>query len=145
MKKHLVMIVGGYYPTPSPTGKCADAYIDLLNDKFDISVVCIAGTNRNPYIHNGKQVYPTAGWYTIFQHRLEKSSPHILQNLAKIPVHLQQRYTQPNNLYSYVKAAQNQLESIHAKRAIHVIFSVGAPMAAHVAARNFRQSHPEVR
>ena len=145
MKKHLVMIVGNYYPKPSPTGKCADAYVDLLKEQFDISVICLADMDRVPYTHNGKQVYPAAGWYTLFQHRLEKSAPGIIQNLAKIPVHLRHRFTQPNLLYSYVKAARKQLEAIHKTKPIDVIFSVGAPMAAQTAARDFRKKHPQVR
>ena len=36
MKQHLVMIVGMFYPQPSPTGKCAEAYVDLLKDQYDI-------------------------------------------------------------------------------------------------------------
>ena len=145
MKKHLVMIVGLFYPQPSPTGKCAEAYIDLLKDQFDISVICLAGTDRVPYDYNGKQVYPAAGWYTLLQHKLEKKAPGFLQNLAKIPVHLRHRFTQPNLLYGYVSAARKQLEKLHAERPVDVIFSVGAPMAAHAAARDFRKKHPEVR
>ncbi|MBO5837434.1 MAG: hypothetical protein J6Q92_06035 [Oscillospiraceae bacterium] len=144
MKKHLVMIVGMFYPTPSPTGNCAEAYVDLLKDQFDISVICLADTDRVQYDYNGKQVYPAAGWYTIFQHRLKKKAPRFLQNFFKIPVHLRQWFTQPNNLYSYVKAARKQLEAIDAQRPIDVIFSVGAPMAAHVAASHFRKKNPQV-
>ncbi len=145
MKKHLVMIVGCYFPAPSPTGKCAEAYVDLLKDQFDISVICLADTNRVPYVWDGKQVYPAAGWYTLLQHRLEKNAPRFLQNVAKVPVHLHHCFTQPNNLYSYVKVAQKQLEAIHNRRHIDAIFSVGSPMAAHTAARNFRKRHPDVR
>ena len=145
MKKHLVLIVGMFYPNPSPTGKCAEAYVDLLRDQFDISVICLAGTDRVQYNHNHKQVYPAAGWYTLFQHRLEKKAPRLLQNIARIPVYLRHRFTQPNNLYSYVRAAQDQLAAIHRERPVDVIFSVGAPMAAHVAAHAFRKQHPQVR
>lgn len=146
MNKHLVMIVGNFFPKPSPTGKCAEAYVDLLKDQYDISVICQADTDQVPYIYNGKQVYPVADAYTLFQHRLEKrESPWFLQNLAKIPVHLIRPFIHPNLLYSYVGKAQEQLERIHSKRRIDVIFSVGAPTAAHVAARNFRREHPEVR
>lgn len=145
MKEHLVMIVGGYYPNPSPTGKCAESYVDLIREQFDVSVICIAGTNRKPYTYNGKQVYPAAGWYTLFQHWLEKKAPRIIQNLAKVPVHFRHRFTQPNNLYSYIKAARKELEKLHRQKNIDMIFSVGAPMAAHVAASQFRRQYPEVR
>lgn len=145
MKQHLVMLLGAYFPNPSPTGKCAESYGELLQEQFDISVICIAGTDRKPYTWRGKQVYPAAGGYTLLQHRLERSAPRFLQNLAKVPVHLRHRFTQPNNLYSYVSAAQKQLEALHARHPIDVLFSVGAPMAAHVAARNFRRRHPDIR
>jgi len=101
MRKRLVMIVGNYYPNPSPTGKCAEAYVDLLRDQFDISVICIADTEQTPYEHNSKKVYPAAGWYTLLQHWLAKKNvPRLLQDLAKVPVHLRHRFTHPNNLYS---------------------------------------------
>jgi len=146
MRKRLVMIVGNYYPNPSPTGKCAEAYVDLLRDQFDISVICIADTEQTPYEHNSKKVYPAAGWYTLLQHWLAKKNvPRLLQDLAKVPVHLRHRFTHPNNLYSYGKAARKRLEALHRQRPIDVVFSVGAPMAAHVAAREFREKHPEVR
>lgn len=145
MKKHLVMIVGVYYPKPSPTGKCAEAYVDLLKDDFDISVICLADTDLARYEWSGKQVYPAADWYTLLQHRLEKKALVFMQKLAKIPVHLLNKFTQPNLLYSYVNAARKQLEAIHEERPIDVIFSVGAPMAAHVAARKFRKKHQDVR
>ena len=145
MKKHLVLVVGSFYPNPSPTGKCAEAYVDLLKDKFDITVVCLADMDRVPYEYKDKQVYPTAGWYTLLQHRLKKNAPALLQNIAKIPVHLRQGFTQPNNLYSYVKAARMQLENVHKRRPIDVVLSVAAPMAAHVAAYKFRNKHPNVR
>lgn len=145
MKEHLVMIVGGYYPNPSPTGKCAESYVDLIREQFDISVICIAGTNRKPYTYNGKQVHPAAGWYTLLQHWLEKKVPRIIQNLAKVPVHFRHKFTQPNNLYSYVKAVRKELEKLHKQKNIDAIFSVGAPMAAHVAACQFRKRHPNVR
>ncbi len=146
MKKHLVIIVGNFYPKPSPTGKCAEAYADLLKDEFDISVICLADTDCLPYTYNGKQVYPAAGWYTLFQHRLErKGAPRLLQNMAKVPVHMLRKFTQPNLLYSYVSAAEKQLEKCHRERPVDVIFSVGAPMAAHTAAERFRRKHPHVR
>ena len=146
MKKHVVMIVGNFYPKPSPTGKCAEAYIDLLKEQFDISVICQADTDRKPYSYNGKHIYPVASGYTLFQHQLEqREAPAFVQNLAKVPVHMVHRFTQPNLLYSYVTEAEKQLGKLHATRPIDVVFSVGAPMAAHVAARNFRKKHPEVR
>lgn len=146
MKKHLVLLVGKFYPNPSPTGKCAEAYVGLLKDQFDISVICIADTDQMPYHHNHMLVYPAADGYTLFQHRLaQKKAPKLLQNAAKVPVHLMQKFTQPNNLFGYVKAAQNRLQLLHRERPVDVIFSVGAPMAAHIAARNFRKTHPHIR
>lgn len=55
MKKHLAMIVGGYYPTPSPTGKCAEQYVSLIQDDYEIDVVCIARSDDKSYAYNKKK------------------------------------------------------------------------------------------
>lgn len=145
MKQHMVMIVGLFYPQPSPTGKCAEAYVDLLKDQYDISVICVADTEHEPYTYNGKNVFPVSGSYMLFQNWLKKSNaPLLIQNVAKVPVHIVNRFTQPNLLYSYAVAAERQLRKIHKEKNVDVIFSVGAPMAAHVAAWRFRKKFPQV-
>lgn len=144
MKKHLAMIVGGYYPTPSPTGKCAEQYVSLIQDDYEIDVVCIARSDDKSYVYNKKNVYPAGCSYVYFQKEIENKL-RFLHTGSKALLRIWNSVHQPNNLYWYVNAAYKKLEAIHSNKPIDVIFSVGAPMAAHCAAMQFKALHPEVR
>ena len=144
MKKHLAMIVGGYYHTPSPTGKCAEQYVSLIQDDYEIDVVCIARSDDKSYVYNKKNVYPAGCSYVYFQKEIENKLS-FLHTGSKALLRIWNSVHQPNNLYWYVNAAYKKLEAIHSNKPIDVIFSVGAPMAAHCAAMQFKALHPEVR
>lgn len=144
MKKHLAMIVGGYYPTPSPTGKCAEQYVSLIQDDYEIDVVCIARSDDKSYVYNKKNVYPAGCSYVYFQKEIENKL-RFLHAGSKALLRIWNSVHQPNNLHWYVNAAYKKLEDIHSDKPIDVIFSVGAPMAAHCAAMQFKAFYPEVR
>ena len=144
MKKHLAMIVGGYYPIPSPTGKCAEQYVSLIQDDYEIDVVCIARSDDKSYAYNKKNVYPAGCSYVYFQKEIENKL-RFLHAGSKALLRIWNSVHQPNNLHWYVNAAYKKLKAIHSDKPIDVIFSVGAPMAAHCAAMQFKALHPEVR
>lgn len=144
MKKHLAMIVGGYYPAPSPTGKCAEQYVSLIQEDYEIDVVCIARSDDKSYAYNKKNVYPAGCSYVYFQKEIENKL-RFLHAGSKALLRIWNSVHQPNNLHWYVNAAYKKLEAIHSDKPIDVIFSVGAPMAAHCAAMQFKALHPEVR
>lgn len=146
MKKHLVSIVGGYYPTPSPTGKCAEQYLSLVQDEYDTDVICIARLVNKDFQFNKKNIYPVSNWYVDFQNRLKVNKCwKIVHIVSKIPKHFLKHFRHPNNLHWYVKAAYRRLDEIHSKEPIDILFSVGAPMASHCAAFKFKQKHSNVR
>lgn len=146
MKKHLVMIVGGYYPTPSATGRCAENNIQLIQEQYDIDVICLSRADNSEYEYMGKRVFPVGNWYSHLQHRLRSNrKTKVLYRTVKTPVYFMDCFRNPNNLYWYVKAAYKKMEAIYAERPIDVVFSVGAPMASHCAAMRFKSLHSEVR
>lgn len=145
MKKHLIMIVGGYYPSPSATGRCAEDNIQLIQEQYDIDVICLSRTDNLEYEYSGKKVFPVGNRYTHLQHELRSNRKKILYRILKAPVYMMDCCRNPNNLHWYVKAAYKKLEAIHSEKPIDVIFSVGAPMASHCAAKRFKSVHPEVR
>lgn len=143
MKKHLVMIVGKYYPTPSATGRCAEDIILLVQKEYDTSVICVSCSKNRVFEHAWKKVFSVGNWFYYLQNLLEKRK--YLYHIIKAPVYFLDFFRNPNNLHWYVNAAYKKLEDIHSNKPIDVIFSVGAPMAAHCAAMHFKTHHPEVR
>ena len=39
MKKHLVMICGFHFPQSSATSACAERYVSLFKDEYDIDII----------------------------------------------------------------------------------------------------------
>ena len=146
MKRHLIMIVGGYYPIPSATGRCAEDIIQLIQERYDIDVICLSRADNEEYEYKGKRVFPVGNWYSHLQHTLRNNArTKVLYRIVKVPVYFMDCFRNPNNLHWYVNAAYEKLEAIHSDRPIDVVFSVGAPMASHCAAMHFKTLHPEVR
>ena len=146
MKKHLVMVVGGYYPTPSATGRCAEDIIQLIQEQYNVDVICLSRADNTEYEYKGKRVFPVGDWHSHLQHTVRnKGKTKVLYRILKAPVYFMDFFRNPNNLHWYVKAAYKKLETIHSEKPIDVIFSVGAPMASHCAAMRFKSLHPEVR
>lgn len=146
MKRHLIMIVGGYYPTPSATGRCAEDIIQLIQEQYDIDVICLSRADNTEYEYKGKRVFPVGNWYSHLQHTLRNNGrTKVLYRIVKAPVYFMDYFRNPNNLHWYVNAAYKKLEAIHSDKPIDVIFSVGAPMASHCAAKRFKLLHPEIR
>ncbi len=143
-KKHITMVVGGYYPNPSPTGKCSEQYISLVQDEFEIDVVCIENINNCNFQYNAKNVYPVSCKYVKFQKSI-KDRYKLIYLVSKLLLRFWNCFHQPNNLHWYYKAAYKKLEEINSENPIDVIFSSGAPIAAHCAAMKFKELHPATR
>ena len=145
-KKHMVILCGSYYPTPSATGVCADIYAQLFLDNYDIDVIC--GTScgsLDSYMHNNKSVHPIGTCYVRIQKWMAQKHVKLLLQLSKIPAHILGHFRHPNVLYWYISSAYKELVKINRNRPIDVIMSFGAPIASHAAAAKFKGCFPYVK
>lgn len=146
MRKNVVLLLGNYYPEPSPTAKCAENYISLFADEFDIDVISYANTDRKMFMFAGKHIHPVAPKLTIFQHRIDKIMMlYPVLFAIKFFTHIFNKFHCLNNLRGYKKSAYRELDKLNQSKVIDIIFSIGSPMAAHCAAYNFKMNHPFVR
>ena len=156
--KHLVLMVGAYYPQPSPTGKCAGQYASLLKEKFNIDVVYIQSNLEK--IHgvtvNDETLYGLSNWRlwteTWFQELNSKATNKFLRKLSIVGVmgmkaigRLQSMVLFPNNLRWFYKEAYKTLCSIHKENPVDVVFTVNSPFSAHLAGEAFKKICPDVR
>ncbi|MGD9679060.1 MAG: hypothetical protein AB7V16_12020 [Vulcanibacillus sp.] len=156
--KHLVLVVGQYYPNPSPTGKCAKQYISLLKDDYKIDVIYIQyGLDKyfNKVI-DSETVYGLSNWRllieTWFQEVSKESKHNILSTLfnagvmlMKIIGRIQSIIFFPNNLRWFYKKAYKTLCKIHYDNPIDVVFTVNSPFSAHLAGELFKKKFKDVR
>lgn len=143
MRKRLVMICGFHYPQPSATATCAEHYVSLFKDEYDIDIIS--------HTEDGKS-YDLTNQSGYRLHVL--SSPrlrieNILSGTAKNVVHkagaalLYTSYL--GNQKWFAKAVTRKLNDIHSQHPIDVVFSVCSPISAHVGAARFCKCHPGIR
>ena len=141
-KKHLVVICGQYYPTPSPTAICAERYALLFKDEFDIDFVSQSdnGDEEDVELPSGIVAHTlsckrlsienkTHGLFSRMMHTL--GSLLLLSNLL-------------GNQKWFRKAACKKLEVINRKNPVDIVFSICSPLAAVWAGIDFKKKHPHV-
>ena len=156
--KHLVLIVGVYYPNPSPTGKCAMQYIELLKEDYEIDVIYMQSGLKKIYEKDidGVTLYGLSNWRLLieswFQQQHKKTQNKDLKRLYNACVlimkaigRIQSMILFPNNLRWFYKKAYKALRNIHLIKPIDVVFTVNSPFSAHLAGELFKKKFTEIR
>ena len=142
-KKHLVVICGQYYPTMSPTGRCAERYALLFRDEYDIDFISESqdGQEQRVTMPNGITSYTASCRRVTLEKRAKGNIRKVLHSLGSLLLFT--NYL--GNQRWYRKAALRQLEIIHKEKPVDVVWSICSPMAAICAGVDFKKIHPEVR
>lgn len=143
MKKHITVVCGVFFPEPSPTGLCAKRFIELLDEKYDIDVICISpdGTNKIVKDESGHTVYMLTGYRQGKEDRAKGLKKSIWHQLGRIEI----KSFILGNLNWYSKAVYKCLKSIHKQNRIDTVFSICSPFAAHVGTHRFKIDNSEVK
>lgn len=142
-KKHLVVICGQYYPVMSPTGRCAERYALLFSDEFYIDFISESQDGLEQRVETANGITS----YTVSCRRvtLEKQAKGAIRKVTHSLGTLLLFTNYLGNQRWYKKAALRQLEIIHKKKPIDVVWCICSPMAAICAGAEFKKNHPEVR
>lgn len=142
MKKHLAVLCGVYYPTPSPTGLCTKRYLSLLRENYDIDVICISSAEKpGTADEDGIRVHALLGKRMQAERRggaLTRAAAHAIGGV-------QMKTAVLGNLAWFRTQALALLRTIHKERPVDAVFSVCSPFAAHCAAKEFKHENPNVR
>ncbi|MBQ6431389.1 MAG: glycosyltransferase [Oscillospiraceae bacterium] len=142
MKKHLAVLCGVYYPSPSPTGLCTKRYLSLLTDSYDIDVICISSCDAPKQAEeNGIRVHALLGK----RMQLERRGSTLTRTAAHVIGGAQMKTAALGNLAWFRKQALEVLNQLHRRQPLDAVFSVCSPFAAHAAAKAFKQEHPTLR
>lgn len=141
-KKHLVVICGQYYPTMSPTGRCAERYSLLFTEEYDIDFISESqdGQEQRVKMSNGITSYTV----TCRRVSLERNAKGVIRKVLHSLGTLLLFTNYLGNQRWYRKVTLKQLETIHKERPIDVVWSICSPMAAICAGADFKKKHPEV-
>lgn len=142
MKKHLAVLCGVYYPSPSPTGLCTKRYISLLQDEYEIDVICISSADAPRQAEeNGIRVHALLGK----RMQCERRGAAWMRFGAHAVGAAQIKTAVLGNLSWFYEQALAVLKELHREHPVDAVFSVCSPFAAHCAARAFKRNNPHVR
>ncbi|WP_288275586.1 glycosyltransferase [uncultured Prevotella sp.] len=142
-KKHLVVICGQYYPSMSPTGRCAERYALLFSDEYDIDFISESqdGLVQRVEMANGITSYTVSCRRVTLEKQAKGAIRKVIHSLGTLLLFT--NYL--GNQRWYKKAALRQLEIIHKEKPIDVVWCICSPMAAICVGADFKKNHPEVR
>lgn len=142
MKKHLAIICGIFYPNPSATGQCVKRFAELLSDRYEIDLICLSEDETTAEVDLGNtiRIHKLSGRRMATEARSHGVARRIMHFLGGIQI----KTLLLGNLSWYRRAAYHKLEDIHVENALHGVFSICSPFAAHCAAMDFKRVHPAV-
>lgn len=142
MKKHLVIVSGIIYPSPSPTGLCSLRYASLLRDEYDIEFIAISPNGKQELvIYEGFPVHTLSSELLSLEYKFSG----IMRKLIHLLGSSKLKISIMGNLGWYAKAVYHKLEKIHSDRPINAILTVCSPFPSHMAGAKFKTAHPGVR
>ncbi|NQV51351.1 MAG: hypothetical protein HQ507_12695 [Candidatus Marinimicrobia bacterium] len=165
--KNLTIIAGHVFPQPSPTGKVALQFAEILKEKFQVSIIFIQ-SGAETYDGTLKQGFKV---YSIFSRRLwlervfekcasQRTAPcsirlfQVASNIIKfsgrlgawfLPGRPKPYWLWPDNLIWYYSKAYKQLEKNNAHENIDTLLTINSPFPAHLAGLKFKRKYPHVR
>lgn len=142
MKEKIAIVCGIYYPDPSPTGLCVKRFVEMLTDKYEISLICISSDGFDEVVYRENiTIYRLAGW----RMSLENKAAKYLKKILHLAGAVQMKTSLLGNLTWYRKKAYNCLQSINKKNRLNAVFSICSPFAAHCAAMDFKEKFKDIR
>jgi len=156
--KKLVIIAGVVYPEPSPPGKIALQFANILKNDYNITMV-IMQTSLNKVDNvdmSNIKFYSVFGLRlyieNFFLNKYSKTRFYPIKLFCKFGViilksigRIQNMLLFPNNLRWYYKGALRKLLKINKIEKIDIIFSICYPFSAHLAALKFKQKNKNVK
>jgi glycosyltransferase involved in cell wall biosynthesis len=157
-KRRLVVLVGIFYPNPSPTGMVTRQYLDLLKEQYDISIVFAQSglTRYNSEIVDDYTLFSLYNWRLYYQklfelkskdakHQYGKTLYNLIGTIFRAIGRVQTLLLLPDNNLWYHSKALIKIEELNRIKPIEYLLTVCSPFTAHTAGRKFKQNHKHTR
>lgn len=156
--KRVVLVAGVVYPQPTPPGKIALLFADILKEEFYVSIVFMQTTLKetNGRKIDGIEYFSVFGLRlfleTFFKIRSEKAKNKYAKKLLGLLIlsmkaigRVQSMVLFPNNLRWHYLKSYRKLLRLDKDQEIDIVFSVCSPFSAHLAGKKFKKKSPNIK
>ena len=144
-KQRIVFLVGGYYPTFTPPGICAEKIIAQLKERCDITIVC---WRRNMEVqdrdfdHDGVHIVQVSDFLNDRLISAKTGTGRRFWRMARLGLSA----LRLNDSLAWIRRSMLcELLHLHREKPVDAVVSVAFPLQTHEAAAAFKACHPGVR
>lgn len=146
-KPHLVVLVGGYYPSGSnPMGGILEKLTFELTKHYRVTILTVRQLGQHhlrEYSHQGATVFAVSSLWHDWKDAQGKYSA-LKAALVKIYCKARALVSGGSSQDYYADMMYRRLEKLYKEDAFQCVLSLSFPFQLHVAARKFKCSHPWV-
>ena len=146
--KHIVFVIGYYYPEAGSTSLCAIKVMNDLLKRYDVEISCVCGTNNNGGFEHVNNIDVYKIKHSSFTDSLEHCSGKLERKLLKIKKHLNDFsniWHYPDLDYRYSVIISKQLEEIEHIKHIDCVVAVYMPKQTISGSLLFLRKHNDIK
>lgn len=144
-KQRIVFLVGGYYPTFTPPGICAEKIIAQLKDRCDITIVCWRRSMEvqdREFDYDGVHIVQISDFLNDRLISAKTGTGRRFWRIARLGLST----LRLNDSLAWIRRSMlRELLRLHRAKPIDAVVSVAFPLQTHEAAACFKLRHPHVR
>lgn len=144
----IVVITGSFYPSITPPANCFKKYIDKLREKHNITILCQQSNFKKAKVtHDGLNLYEVTNYINTLRciaYQSSKWYSNILNKFVRAIGFFQGLYMFPSRNSWLINKYADALNIINNESKIDLIISVSHPFCTHLAALEYKNTHPEV-
>lgn len=154
--KHIVFVLGHFYPDPSPNGYCVQKIINELKRDYIISVICTNSSNLSSDLSKDMNIYYINNWrnklrnfatrkYKVSKHKVLRKMYYSIIYLTRLFRGLLALYLWPTSEKWFINKAFKLLNDINAIKRIDTIVTVSIPYEAHISGLKFKKNNLNIK
>lgn len=150
---NIIVFTGFFFPVQSPPSTCIKKYLDELCKNHQIVVVCPAQTRINQPMNFPYKIYQISNWVNNLRVCANDNKANnqfltiskIIYFITRMLGIFGDMFTFPTRNSWLINEYINLFEKINKYNHIDVIISVSSPPCSHIAARNIKIKHPNIK
>lgn len=155
--KHIVFILGEFFPTPTANGYCSKKIMDELKKKYKVSVICYNTNNSKSFLKmDGVEIHFLTNWLNQLRNsgtiglsksegKAEKVFYKSLIFFARVMRGFISMYSWPTSESWFLKKSYTVLKKINERCKVDAVVTVSSPYEAHLSGLKFKNENPEVK
>lgn len=151
--KHIVFVLGDFFPNPTANGYCVQKIIDQLKKKYKVTVICYNTNNSEPYLKvDGITLFRLTNWRNIIRNyateKHDQSQNKLLRLFFKMIITMTRiirvlisSVAWPTSEKWFIKKSLRVLKNLKGIEKIDAVVTVSIPFESHIVGLRYQNKY----